>query len=147
MKYFSSQDIIKASGLNSLDNGLPREDEVKLCEIWIKMYLVKSKNINKKLGSSYHLKHIVEHFGQALAHNGIQLRGLGYITYVSNGAFIQAMKNNGYCYSDPHNTINPYFNAKYNGPYLFDYYLKDIPNSSDQWDKLLSPLLSMISIE
>lgn len=145
MKRFTETDKITANGFNAGDVENVDEAHVKLCEIWIRMCLQKQKTINKNLGSSYTLKHKVENFGKCLYHDKVKLKEIGYVTYVTNGAFIKAMKNLGYYYSSPHGTINPYFNARYVGPMKVDKnLLKDVPHHENDWDIFLTPLLSAI---
>lgn len=60
----------------------PRRDQVEICKDWIRRWVTPRQSINRN-HSSYALKHAVEaEAGQ----------------YVSNGAFIQAAVELGYCY-------------------------------------------------
>jgi len=151
MRWFTDSDIITNEGLNSCGEP-PQENEVKLCEIWIRTYLVKT-NKNRELGTSYRLKHYVENWARALFDLGIKLKDadnypINNECYVSNGAFIQAMKNLKFEYSLQRGTrVNPYFGAKYNGPYIHEQYIKYIPRNSDEWRTVLSPLLRPITVE
>lgn len=149
MRWFADSDIITNSGLNSCGEP-PYENEVKLCEIWIKTYLIKG-NKNRSLGTSYKLKHDVENWARALLNLKIKLKDkenhpIVNGCYISNGAFVQAMRNLNFEYSLPQNgSITPYFGAKYNGPYIHEHYIKYIPRNSDEWVMVLSPLLSSIN--
>lgn len=149
MRWFADSDIITNAGLNSCGEP-PHENEVKLCEIWIKTYLIKGTK-NRSLGTSYKLKHDVENWTRALRNLGITLKDeeshpIDNGCYISNGAFVQAMRNLNFEYSLPQKgSITPYFGAKYNGPYIYENSGKYIPRNSNQWETVLSPLLSSIN--
>lgn len=132
--------------------GLPlNEDHVKLAKLWIKTYLVPRKTINKRIGSSYHLKHIVENWAGVMDDYGIVLhdetgKAIQNNTYISNGAFISAMLQYEYGFMCFKGSINPYFAAQYNGPYIQDStHGKSMPHSDDEWDLLLKPFLKAIN--
>jgi len=150
MKWFTDADNITDMGLNAYGNPV-NDDEVKLCEIWINTYLIKTKH-NRALGTSYKLKHYVEKWARCLHDLNIKLHDenmnlIKNTCYVSNGAFIQAMKNLYFEYSLPKgSSINPYFGAKYNGPYIYEQYFKYIPRTSKEWEQVLAPTLSAINV-
>ena len=73
-------------------------EEVKNCIRWIDKFTVKVKRANFKIGSSYGLKHIVEH-------------DCG--DYISNGSFIVAALMRGYSIKPCDTGLNCYFNMKY----------------------------------
>lgn len=155
MRIFTVYDTISAHGLNGYvrnpDNEVPDESEVKLCMIWIELYLKRTSRItsfkSNKLGSSYHLKHTVENWAKVLYKNDVVLKDdegniIENHCYVSNGAFIEAMKRNWYMWSVGRGGVNPIFNADYNGPSLSDPHnpkCKIIPHSEDSWRKILFP--------
>jgi len=59
----------------------PSENEIATCRTWLRLFAAPTKRIQTAFGS-YYLKHLVEHWGGRL--------------YVSNGAFIEAAKREGY---------------------------------------------------
>ena len=83
---------------------LPDVEEVKLCEKWIKKFCELQKG-KSEIYSSYQFKHYVENY---------------YDTYISNGAFIQAMFNQGYVVYP--NSVNANFNV---WPRKWKEYLKE----------------------
>ena len=148
MRYWFEDVEISEQGLTP---GNPvNEDHVKLAKLWIKTYLVPRKTVNKRMGSSYRLKHVVENWAGVMDDYGISLHDengkiIENQAYISNGAFISAMLQSEYCFACSSGRINPYFAAQYNGPYIQDStHGKSMPHSADEWDLLLKPLLKAI---
>lgn len=98
--------LIADIGITYKDNvgvRLPYLSEIRLCEIWLDKYAIKTKRYNKDF-TSYGLKHYVED-------------ECG--TYVSNGALIQAGINKGFEFKKISGLYNVYFKMKINnGDYL-----------------------------
>lgn len=100
-----------------LDSGdtLPNEEQIAVCQDWIRRHARPTKTIRKR-HSSYGLKHYVEsstrRSGQAF--DQVDSRGrewVGDYYYVTNGAFIEAARREGYriVRTDAHSP-NAFFN-------------------------------------
>ena len=145
---FSAFDNITAMGLNA-GGDKPEESHVKACEVWIKVYLRWNDKINYSLGSSYGLKHVVEYWLKVLHTANIDLKNengeiIENHCYVSNGAFIEAMKRQNFLHVSHPGDINPHFCAEYIGPRLKEEYSRNsyrMPKSEHDWNKIICPWL------
>lgn len=146
MRYYYDDVDVSENGIGQGKS--PAANEIKLAKIWIKMYLIPRKTINKGIGTSYRLKHMVENWARVMNDYGIKLYDAGEVienqSYISNGAFISAMFELGYGYSCPKGWPNPEFAATYNGPYIIEVYGKKLPHDAHEWEDLLKPFLQAI---
>jgi hypothetical protein len=148
IKMFGSSDKITDMGLNTGGTGKkPNDDEVQLCEIWIKTYLSHADKVNYELESSYHLKHVVENWLTTLYIAKIDLKNeqgevIENQCYVSNGAFIEAMRRLDFMFASQSGSINPYFCAVYTGARLKDKYGRPrytMPCDEHDWRRIICP--------
>ena len=92
----ASTGLIPRSASISNQNSLPANDEILICEKWLREYAKPCSKI-MECESSYALKHRVEEWAKI---------------YVSNGAFIKAAVNLGYRIKVIDNGPNAYFGIK-----------------------------------
>lgn len=89
-----------AGGVEGPDRKPPREEEVEICRAWIKEHATPAKKTLRKWGS-HGLKHRVEDWTGTLRKEWNQVDPWGRswsasYHYVSNGAFIEAARREGY---------------------------------------------------
>lgn len=160
--------MLKVTGLNKIIkyklgkyNSLAVDkEEVNICEIWLKIYLrkrpysnVRGLIINKpKIGNTYHLKHSVENWAQALNKLGIKLKDdngniITNMYYVSEAAFLSALDNLDYIYNykESIHEVIPF--AVYNGSTVVKYNDRAMPHTREEWLRVLAPMFSNIVVD
>ena len=152
-RQFRNSDVINMGGLNCPSEKRPVDPmQVKLCEIWINNYFtVRTTRYNEERDfrnyHSYYLKHAIENWAHGLYDYGILLKDdegnvITNMQYVSNGAFIQALRNLGYKIEEnKKGTGNVIPFAVYTGKYVGHTYdeNKYIPHSEEEWTRVMFP--------
>ena len=83
----------------------PKEDEIRICAQWIRLFCTPAVKVRKDKGS-YYLKHVVERW--------FEIENPHQHHYIANGAFIVAAQRAGYTLKPTHlNSPNAYFNMKF----------------------------------